>query len=52
MFNISDLSIGLESTETEQPNIFPLKDTFLDSTAGNFSDMLPRKNIVEKLKFS
>ena len=42
MFNMSDLSIKLQSTE--KPYIFPFKDTSLESAALNPLYMLPRQN--------
>ena len=42
MFNMSDLSIELESTEKSYTS--PFEYTFLDSVALNPSDMLPKQN--------
>ena len=41
MFNMSDLSIALQSTE--KAYTFPFKDIFLDSIAPNPLDMLPKQ---------
>ena len=49
MFNISDLSIELPSTEKSYT--FPFKDTSLDSVLLNQLDILPRQNWVRKLTF-
>ena len=49
MFNMSDLSRDLESTE--KPYTFPFKDTCLDSLALNSLEVLPRQNCVGKLTF-
>ena len=49
MFNISDLSIELPSTEKSYT--FPFKDTSLDSVAVNPSEILPRQNWVESWQF-
>ena len=49
MFNMSDLSIKLKSTE--KSCIFPCKDPYLDSVALIPVDMLPRENWVVKLTF-
>ena len=49
IFNMSDLSIALQSTETLQT--FPFKDTFLDSVAANPSDVFSKQNRPGKLKF-
>ena len=42
MFNMSDLSVALQSTGKSYT--FPFKDTSLDSVAPNSLDMLPRQN--------
>ena len=42
MFNMSDLSIELKSTEKSYT--FPFKDTSLDSVALNPLEILPRQN--------
>ena len=42
MFNISDLSIVLQSTEKSY--LFPFKNTSLDSVSPIPLDMLPRQN--------
>ena len=49
MFNISDLSIELESTKKSYT--FPFKDTSLDSLAPNSLEILPRQNWGGKLTF-
>ena len=42
MFNMSDLSIALQSTE--KSSTFPLKDTSLTSIASDISGTFPRQN--------
>ena len=49
MFNISDLSIELQSTEKSY--IFLFKDTSLDIIPLSLLEILPRKNCVIKLTF-
>ena len=49
MFNISDLSIVLWSTEKSNP--FPFRDTSLESIGLNAIDMLSWKNWVGELAF-
>ena len=50
MFNMSDLSIALQSTE--KAYTFPFKDIFLDSIAPNPLDMLPKQIWVRNSTFS
>ena len=47
MFNMSDLSIELQSTEKSYT--FPIKDTSLDWILLNLLDMIPRQNWVWKV---
>ena len=47
MFNMSDLSIKLSSTE--KSNTFLFRDTSIDSFALNSLDILSRQNSVGKL---
>ena len=49
MFNMSDLSIELQSTEKSYTFLFI--DTSLDSVALNPSDVLPKQNQTGKLTF-
>ena len=42
MFNMSNLSIALQSTE--KSSTFPLKDTPLTSIASDISGIFPRQN--------
>ena len=49
MFNMSDLSIELQSTKTSYT--FPIKDTSLDWILLNLLDMILRQNWVWKVIF-
>ena len=49
MFNMSDLSIELQSTE--KSHTFPFKDASLDSILLNPLHIVPRKKWVRKLTF-
>ena len=49
MFNMSDSSVKLKSNE--KLYTFPFKYTSLDSISLNQSDILPKQNQLEKLRF-